>query len=95
MAQAHRTYAYRRARQALRDKHLQPCVLCAHPIDYTLTHPNPGSFSPEHLIPARQGGDHTTLAPAHLGCQHRQGAHSVNATRRGDDTTPPRTSGVW
>ena len=94
MAAAHRTYAYQQARQALRDQHPQPCALCHEHIDYALTYPHPGSFTAEHLLPARMGGDHTTLAPAHLGCQRSQGARVVNAARSGTSDHPV-TSRRW
>ena len=94
MADAHRLYAYQQARAKLRATHSQPCVLCGHGIDYALTYPDPGSFTAEHVVPVRHGGDHTALAPAHLDCQRKQGAHAVNAARSGTDGQPI-TSGVW
>ena len=94
MADAHRTYAYQQARRALRDQQPQPCALCGQGIDYGLTYPDPGSFTAEHIIAARHGGDHTTLAPAHLDCQRRQGARVVNAQRAGT-ADHPVTSRRW
>lgn len=94
MAAAHHTNAYRRARRTLLTRQPQPCCLCNDWIDYTLTHPHPGSPTAEHLIPASQGGDHTTLDVAHLHCQRRQGG--IIATQTAWDAMPPiKTSGVW
>lgn len=93
MGQAHHTAAYRKARAALLARAPQPCALCSGWIDYHLTYPDPWSATAEHVIAARDGGDHTTLLPAHLDCQRRQGG--IAATARDDEYPPPRTSGVW
>ena len=94
MGAAHHTHAYRQARAALKAKRLQPCCLCGEPIDYTATKPDPLSFSAEHVIAARHGGDHTTLEPAHLGCQHEQGGHAAHE-QAWASLPPIRRSGVW
>lgn len=61
-----------------------PCVLCKQPIDYTLEHPDPGSFSVEHLQPwsthPHLREDPSNLAPAHLSCNSSRGRRSAPAT---------------
>lgn len=46
------------------------CHLCGQPIDLTLTWPDPGSLSADHLVPQSRGGSHTlgNLRPSHLHC---------------------------
>ena len=89
---AHRSAEYQRAQRALKARKEQPCCLCGEAIDYRAHYPHPRSFSAEHLVPARYGGDHTTLAPAHLGCQWSQGVVVTNNKRRGRGEP---SSGVW
>ena len=54
-----------------------PCCICGQPIDYTLKHPDPGSFSVQHL---KDWHNHpelreepTNLDSAHLGCNSSEG----------------------
>lgn len=49
----------------------RPCAICGLPIDYTLTFPNPWSFTADHIIPIAKGGHPSAmenLQPAHLRC---------------------------
>jgi hypothetical protein len=94
MGKAHHTGAYQRARAELRSQERQPCVLCSQAIDYTLTYPHPESFAAEHVIAARDGGDHTLLAQSHLICQQRQGG-TVTASAYLAQQPVSWTSGVW
>lgn len=97
MAQAHWTYGYQQAKARLRARRLPDCVLCqGHrgPIRYDLGYPHPLSFSAEHVIPVHIGGGSGPLAPAHLGCQRRQGAAITN-TRRRHARPMPLTSKRW
>jgi 5-methylcytosine-specific restriction endonuclease McrA len=53
------------------------CSICGQPIDYTLTYPDPDSFSVEHRIPKATRPD-LTLDPAncfaaHLRCNQSRG----------------------
>jgi hypothetical protein len=76
-----RSPAYIRATRELQAEQL-PCALCHHPIDYTLKHPHPYSFSVDHIIPRSKAPhlDETYgLRPAHLLCNQR----------RSDKTTAP------
>ncbi|WP_420811833.1 HNH endonuclease [Kutzneria albida] len=49
------------------------CGLCNEHIDYTLSWPNPGSPSLDHIVPLSRGGSHTyeNVQAAHLGCNVR------------------------
>lgn len=54
-----------------------PCCVCGQPIDYSLTWPDPGSFSVEHKKswhdnPALRE-DPANLDSAHLGCNSSKG----------------------
>ena len=94
MGPQHWGTAFKKARAALRAERRQPCVLCGQAIDYRLRAPASGSFAAEHVIPARLGGDHTTLAPSHLGCQRRQGG-LVSVQQRAARDRRKWTSGTW
>jgi hypothetical protein len=90
---------YLHAAAALRNRKLQPCALCGHLIDYTLTAPHPDRFSPDHHPPITLAGPHTNLRPAHLSCQKRQGGTITAARTRARAVprareTPPST-GTW
>jgi len=51
-----------------------PCWLCGKPIDYTLSMPDPMSFSADHVAPVALGGDNLgDLKPAHYGCNSSRG----------------------
>jgi hypothetical protein len=93
------TQAYRRAAATLRNLHLD-CWLCQTPIDYTLTWPNPWSFSLDHITPLDAGGsllNPDNHAAAHLRHNTQRGAAYVNQKRRaGIQPQPPRThSRTW
>lgn len=51
------------------------CSLCFQPIDTSLTWPNPGSISIDHIRPRSLGGsnDPSNLALSHLGCNCSKG----------------------
>ncbi|MGZ6852480.1 MAG: HNH endonuclease [Mycobacteriaceae bacterium] len=51
------------------------CGICEKPIDRSLTHPDPGSVSLDHIQPLSLGGDHSraNTRAAHLGCNVRRG----------------------
>lgn len=53
------------------------CWLCQQPIDYTLTWPDPGSFSVDHRKPLNThphlAEDPGNLESAHLGCNSARG----------------------
>ena len=55
----------------------RPCCLCGQPIDYSLPHPDPGSFSVQHLKDWHRypelREDPTNLDAAHLGCNSSAG----------------------
>lgn len=98
MAQAHWTYAYQRAKAALRRQLLPqcrvtPCKYLGVPIRYDLAYPHPLSFSAEHDPPVSVAGPHLNLVPAHLGCQRSQGADITNRKRW--HRPIPRTSKAW
>lgn len=48
------------------------CGICQQPVDRTLTYPDPGSPSLDHVIPLARGGTHTydNVQIAHLACNH-------------------------
>lgn len=61
-----------------------PCCLCGHPIDLTIAHPHPMSFSVEHHTPLSRNGaprDPSNVGPAHLGCNSRRGNRDPAPTR--------------
>ena len=88
----HSSWAYRVAAGKLRKQGLQPCVLCAEWIDYTLTYPHRDSFAAEHVVPVRDGGTwRDGLLPSHVKCQNEQGGR----VRAGLEDERPMTSGVW
>lgn len=56
-----------------------PCCICGQPIDYTLTYPDPDSFSVEHRVPKAIRPDLTldpaNMGAAHLKCNQSRGKH--------------------
>lgn len=98
MATIHHSSTHRRAAQALRAKHLQPCqswtgcIYPGDPIRYDLRAPHPLSFSAEHWPPIELAGPHNNLVPSHLGCQHNQGG--MIRAGKAQQVAPP-SSGVW
>jgi predicted nucleic acid-binding Zn ribbon protein len=58
------------------------CQLCNELIDATLTWPDPGSASLDHIIPLAALGSHTydNVQAAHLGCNIRKGARVTTTT---------------
>lgn len=56
----------------------RPCCLCGQPIDYSLKHPDPGSFSVQHIkdwhTHPELREDPSNLDAAHLGCNGSDGA---------------------
>ena len=77
---------YRQAQQALRAARL-PCALCGADIDYTAKPLTRWSFSADHVVPLREGGDPYSpgnLQPAHYGCNSRKGAGIGVANRSRD-----------
>lgn len=86
---------YRRAAERVK-KSSQICWLCGEAIDLTLDHPDPMSYSTDHIesvksLPANDPRltDPRNMRPAHLSCN----------SRRGDGTRDPikrlRTSRRW
>lgn len=64
-----------------------PCCLCGQAIDYSLKHPDPGSFSVQHHkdwhTHPELREDPANLGSAHLGCNSsagRDGKPSIGAT---------------
>lgn len=54
----------------------RPCHLCGQPIDYSLPHDHPYSFSVDHIVPVARGGavwDYDNLDAAHKCCNQRKG----------------------
>lgn len=83
--------AQRHARE-LRARQL-PCCLCGRPIDYTLTSPDPDSFSVEHLQ-ARSLRPDLTHDPRNMGAAHlRCNQQRSNRTIRNADVGRP--SAAW
>ena len=56
------------------------CGICNEYIDLRLAHPDPMSFSIDHIIPRSLGGTHsfTNLQAAHLGCNAKRGIKPLN-----------------
>lgn len=84
------TYAYRKAREALRAQGL-PCWICRRPIDYGLKWPNPRSFTADHFIEIDAGGDPTdpsNLRAACAGCNSTRGNY-YRQGRNSRRTSPP------
>lgn len=82
---------FRRLAANLRAQH-RPCRHCGQPIDYALAHPDPASFTVEHIKPwsthPELREDPTNLDAAHLACN----------SSRGNRDTPPglgTTSRRW
>lgn len=68
-----------------------PCCLCQQPIDYSLSWPDPGSFSVEHIKPWHDyphlREDPANLAGAHLGCN--------TSKKRREPAAMGETSEAW
>lgn len=85
------TRRWRRLKQEQRAKRL-PCCICRQPIDYTLKHPDPGSFSVQHIkswhqYPALRE-DPANLDSAHLGCNSSLGEDDGDKRALGDTSEP-------
>lgn len=52
------------------------CQLCGGGVDGSLSFPEPGSASVDHIVPLSRGGSHTweNVQLAHLGCNMSKGA---------------------
>lgn len=80
--------AERNAVANLKAQRLQPCGRCGQRIDYSLEHPDPGSFSAGHIKPwishPELRADPANLRPEHLRCNQGAGdgpgAPSLGAT---------------
>ena len=63
----------------------RPCCLCSQDIDYTLTWPNPRSFSVQHIISRKARPeltfDVTNCDAAHLDCNQSQGQEPIITER--------------
>lgn len=78
---------WRRLREVVRLEEGTVCWLCPHPIDLTLTHPHPRSFSVDHIIPLVLGGDplaRANVRAAHLDCNMKRGTHQARPTTSRD-----------
>lgn len=79
-----------------------PCAICGLPINYELKHPNPWSFTIDHIIPISRGGttDEDNLQPAHFKCNRLKGERTgltlaeVNQLRQMQGATPLNALGV-
>lgn len=74
---------WRRRVREIRALHL-PCWLCGHEIDYDLEHPDPWSFTVDHVVPLSKGGDPLgwdNLRAAHLRCNQIKGDRPARAGR--------------
>jgi 5-methylcytosine-specific restriction endonuclease McrA len=77
----------------------RPCCLCGRAIDYTLTRVRPlhrSAGTVHHVIGLAQGGDPldlANLAPAHRGCNTREGNAVRKAHRQA--RAPLATSASW
>ena len=97
MAKVHHSSPHRRAAGRLKaQRHpwcqcTTGCIYPGQPIRYDLAAPHPLSFSAEHVIAVSSGGSTGPLAPAHLGCQRRQGG----LIRAGKVMRRRWTSGTW
>jgi 5-methylcytosine-specific restriction endonuclease McrA len=66
----------------------EPCWLCGHPIDVTLHHLDPWSFTVDHVVPLSRGGsgnDPANVRPAHRRCNLGRGnrePEQVQTSRR-------------
>lgn len=66
-------------RRLVRDQRarLLPCHLCGQPIDYSLSHPDPGSFSADHRLPWAKYPelryDPGNIVSTHLRCNMQKG----------------------
>lgn len=84
-------------------KLVQPsCAICGLPINYELKHPNPWSFTIDHIIPISRGGttDEDNLQAAHFKCNRLKGERTgltlneVNQLRQMQGATPLDALGV-
>ena len=58
------------------------CALCGAWIDPDLKHPDPWSFSADHVVPVSRGGHNKgVLQAAHLTCNRRRGNKALNEMR--------------
>lgn len=64
-----------RLRRVLIKKYGPFCWLCGKPIDLTIKHPDPWSFSRDHVIPRSKGGTDAirNQRPAHRICNQKRG----------------------
>lgn len=87
-------HAYLKRTRALRaavEAQGLPCHLCGQPIDLTLPHTHPLSFTADHITPLATGGHlHGTLAPAHRTCNSARGKRRLPS-----QVTKPRTTKHW
>lgn len=70
------TYQFKVLKARLRDERRPRCWLCSQLIDYDLEYPDPGSFSPDHIVPVTVDPSlaevYSNLAPSHLDCNRRR-----------------------
>jgi hypothetical protein len=86
------TYAYRKARKALRAQGL-PCWICRRPIDYTLRWPDPRAFTADHYVEVDAGGhghDEGNLRAAHGSCNFTRGNYYRQGRNTRRDANPER-----
>lgn len=83
---------------ATRDQHRRviardkpPCAICLLPIDYSLRHPDPMSYTVDHVIPLAKGGTDTldNKQSAHRTCNRTKWHHTD------EDTVPAFTYVTW
>ena len=71
----------------------EPCIRCGQPIDYSLTYPDPHSFSVDHYPHPRITHPHLAEDPSNLHAAHLRCNHS--AGDRGTTPTIGTTSRDW
>ena len=75
----HRAYRRLKARERRRwERATQPplCWRCGLEIDMSARHPDPGTFTLDHVVPLARGGDLVdplNVAPCHLSCNSSRG----------------------
>lgn len=73
---------YRRRRERLMAQPNPICWLCNKPIDKMLKHPDPMSFTADHVEPVATGGHNLgQLRPAHFVCNSRRQQRSERLER--------------